>query len=220
MILVDHEIKKAVETGELIIDPFIEEYVGATSYDVTMSSHFTVYANQVFDLPEPIDYKSFSISDNESIVLVPSYYDTFYDSDQELLIFRSKYQPDLTLCPDEINLATFNDEYAIFTAVLASTNEYVKLPDTISAEYTGRSSLGRIFLQSHQTAGWLDAGFEGTVTLELIALDCPVILHPNMKIGQLIFYKHNKCDVPYSRRKSSKYNKQVGATPTRIHLEY
>ena len=220
MILVDHEIKKAVKDGELVIKPFNEENVGAVSYDVTLSNHFTIYTNQLFDPLNEVEYESFSIDEDECIILVPFHYEIFYDQDLERLVFRTRCQTDLIVDPDEINLASLDDSFAIFSAVLASTNEYIKLPDYISAEYTGRSSLGRIFLQSHQTAGWLDAGFEGTVTLELIALDCPVILHPNMKIGQLIFYKHEKCDVPYWKRKSSKYFKQVGATPSRLHLDY
>jgi len=219
MILVDYEIKKAVESGELIIDPYKEENVGPTSYDLTLSPHFTVYSNQIFDLQNEPSYESFRIKDDESIILAPAHFEVLYDEDEEVLAFRSRNRLDLLLDPEEINLAVINNEFAVYSSILASSYEYIKLPDNISAEYTGRSSLGRIFLQSHQTAGWLDAGFEGTITLELIALDCPVILYPHLKIGQLIFYKHGKCEVPYNKRKSSKYNKQVGAIPTRIHWE-
>lgn len=219
MILVDREIKKAVETGELTIEPFIEENVGPTSYDVTLSPHFVYYPHQIFDTRQEIEYGSLTIKEDECIILSPPHYTVLYDDSQDLVVFRTKNQMDMAICAEDINLAVIDDTYAIFTSLLASTNEYIALPSHISAEYTGRSSLGRIFLQTHQTAGWIDAGFEGTITLELMALDCPVILYPYMKIGQLIFYKHNKCEIPYGKRQSSKYHRQMGATPTRLHLE-
>ena len=220
MILVDHEIKRAIESGEIVIDPFDENNIGPTSYDVTLSPHFTVYTNQVFNLQSEPEYESLKIKENECITLIPPFYEALYDDSQELLFFRVKGQIDVPLDPEQVNLANIDGDYAIFTSVLASTNEYIKLPEHISAEYTGRSSLGRIYLQSHQTAGWIDAGFEGTITLELIALECPVVLYPYTKIGQIIFHRHNKCSVPYCKRKTSKYNKQVGAVPSRIYLDF
>jgi len=218
MILVDHEIENAINSNKIIIDPYTKNNIGPTSYDVTLSPHFTVYSNQIFDITQELESKSIKIKENESIILSPPHFEVFYENNN--IVFRSKYQSDLIVKPDDINLALINDEFAIFSAVLASTNEYIKLPGDISAEYTGRSSLGRLFLQSHQTAGWIDAGFEGTITLEMIALDCPIILYPYVKIGQLIFYKHNSCKTPYYKRQSSKYNKQVGAVSSRINFDF
>jgi len=220
MILVDREIKKAIETGELVIEPFIEDNIGPASYDVTLSPHFVYYPPQVFNVYEEPEYSSFRISDDECIILMPPHYDVLYDDVDDMLVFRSKHHLDLYIDPELIHLAEYEKGYAIFSTILASTNEYIKLPEYMSAEYTGRSSLGRMFLQSHQTAGWVDSGFEGTITLELVALDYPVILYPHIKIGQLIFYRHSKCDTPYCRRKSSKYNKQSGATPTRLYMDF
>lgn len=218
MILVDYEIEDAIKSKELIIDPYYKNNIGPTSYDVTLSSNFTLYPIQIFDISDDIESESIIIKENESIILSPPHFDVFYENDY--IVFRSKYQSDLVINPNDINLALNENDFAIFTAVLGSTNEYIKLPDNISAEYTGRSSLGRLFLQSHQTAGWIDAGFEGTITLEMVALDCPIILYPNVKIGQLIFYKHNSCKTPYFKRNTSKYNGQVGAVPSRINFDF
>lgn len=229
MILTDNEIINAVKSKEIVIDPFNEENVGPTSYDVTLSTNFTVYPTQVFDVADENKGLPFEVKENESIIITPPHFDVFewYDVEtgRTLIVFRQRshrmmHQLDMYVDVDEINLAIPWGEYAVYTNVLGSTNEYIKLPDNISAEYTGRSSLGRLFLQSHQTAGWIDAGFEGTITLELTALEYPIILYPNIKIGQLIFHRHNKCNIPYNKRLSSKYNKQIGAVASRIHLDF
>ena len=111
-------------------------------------------------------------------------------------------------------------DYVVEGGVLGTTNEYIELPNDICAQYQGRSSLGRVFLTSHQTAGWIDAGFKGKITLEIVAFDKPVILYKNQRIGQLIFSKLlSPADVGYSERKTSKYAYQKTVMPSLIHLD-
>ncbi|GGM01841.1 MULTISPECIES: dCTP deaminase [Micromonospora] len=102
--------------------------------------------------------------------------------------------------------------------VLASTLEVVTLADTLAARLEGKSSLGRLGLLTHSTAGFIDPGFSGHVTLELSNVaNLPITLWPGMKIGQLcIFRLSSAAEHPYgSARYGSRYQGQRGPTPSR-----
>jgi dCTP deaminase len=102
--------------------------------------------------------------------------------------------------------------------VLGSTSERVTLPDDLVARIEGKSSLGRLGLLIHSTAGFVDAGFSGHITLELSNVaNLPITLYPGMKIGQVSFLRMTTpADVPYgSARVGSKYQGQRGPTPSR-----
>jgi dCTP deaminase len=102
--------------------------------------------------------------------------------------------------------------------VLGSTLERVALPDDLVARLEGKSSLGRLGLLIHSTAGSVDAGFDGHLTLELSNVaNLPITLYPGMKIGQISFLRMTTpADVPYgSDAIGSKYQGQRGPTPSR-----
>ena len=102
--------------------------------------------------------------------------------------------------------------------VLGSTSEQISLPDDIVARIEGKSSLGRLGLLIHSTAGFIDAGFSGHITLELSNVaNLPITLYPGMKIGQVSFLQMTTpADVPYGSSKvGSKYQGQRGPTPSR-----
>jgi dCTP deaminase len=102
--------------------------------------------------------------------------------------------------------------------VLGSTYERVTLPYDVSARLEGKSSLGRLGLLTHSTAGFIDAGFSGHVTLELSNVaTLPIKLWPGMKIGQLCFFQlSSPAEVPYgSAATGSRYQGQRGPTPSR-----
>jgi dCTP deaminase len=102
--------------------------------------------------------------------------------------------------------------------VLGSTSERISVPDDIVARIEGKSSLGRLGLLIHSTAGFIDAGFSGHITLELSNVaNLPITLYPGMKIGQVSFLQMTTpADVPYgSSRVGSKYQGQRGPTPSR-----
>ena len=102
--------------------------------------------------------------------------------------------------------------------VLGSTYEVVSLPDDVSARLEGKSSLGRLGLLTHSTAGFIDAGFSGHVTLELSNVaTLPIKLRPGMKIGQLCFFRlTSPAEAPYgSGAQGSRYQGQRGPTPSR-----
>ena len=102
--------------------------------------------------------------------------------------------------------------------VLGSTAERVRLPDDLVARLEGKSSLGRLGLLIHSTAGFVDAGWDGHLTLELSNVaNLPITLYPGMKIGQISFLRMTTpADSPYgSRGVGSKYQGQRGPTPSR-----
>lgn len=102
--------------------------------------------------------------------------------------------------------------------VLGSTLERVAVPDDLVARIDGKSSLGRLGLLIHSTAGFIDPGFDGHITLELANVaSLPITLYPGMKIGQVSFMQMTTpADHPYgSGASGSKYQGQRGPTPSR-----
>jgi len=102
--------------------------------------------------------------------------------------------------------------------VLGVTLEKIKIPDYMVARVEGRSSLGRLGIIIHSTAGFVDAGFEGTITLEITNINrMPVALYPGMRVCQLAFEQMTtSAEVPYQNKKSSKYQGQVFPEESRI----
>lgn len=107
--------------------------------------------------------------------------------------------------------------------VLASTYEVITLPDDIAGRLEGKSSLGRLGLLTHSTAGFIDPGFSGHITLELSNVaNLPVKLFPGMKIGQLCLIKlSSAAEHPYGSEKyGSRYQGQRGPTASRSFLNF
>ena len=107
--------------------------------------------------------------------------------------------------------------------VLGSTLERVALPDDLVARLEGKSSLGRLGLLIHSTAGFVDAGWDGHLTLELSNVaTLPIALYPAMKIGQISFLRMTTpAEHPYgSAATGSKYQGQRGPTPSRYYLNF
>lgn len=175
MILSDGTIKELLLRGELVIEPYEESHVQASSVDLTLGKEILLYKADCIDVrSENIPTQKVTIS-QEGFLIEPKAF------------------------------------------VLATTNEYIKLPDNITAFVEGRSSLGRLGLFI-ENAGWVDAGFEGQITLELYnANSCPIRLYAGMRICQIVLAKLDKrAENPYR----GKYQKQVGVTPSRIFLDF
>jgi dCTP deaminase len=130
-------------------------------------------------------------------------------------------QPDLTRMVE-----TAADEAFILHPgefVLASTYEVITLPDDIAGRLEGKSSLGRLGLLTHSTAGFIDPGFSGHVTLELSNVaTLPIMLWPGMKIGQLCLFRlSSPAEHPYgSSVYGSRYQGQRGPTPSKSYLNF
>jgi len=130
-------------------------------------------------------------------------------------------QPDLT------RLVESGDDEAFILHpgefVLASTYEVITLPDDIAGRLEGKSSLGRLGLLTHSTAGFIDPGFSGHVTLELSNVaTLPIKLWPGMKIGQLCLFRlSSPAEHPYgSAVYGSRYQGQRGPTPSRSFANF
>ncbi len=107
--------------------------------------------------------------------------------------------------------------------VLGQTLERVTLPDDLVARLEGKSSLGRLGLLIHSTAGFVDAGWDGHLTLELSNVaNLPITIYPNMKIGQISFFRlTSEAENPYgSSALGSKYQGQRGPTPSRYYENF
>jgi dCTP deaminase len=107
--------------------------------------------------------------------------------------------------------------------VLGSTYERVTLPDDLAGRLEGKSSLGRLGLLTHSTAGFIDPGFSGHITLELSNVaNLPITLWPGMKIGQLCLFRlSSAAEFPYgSKQAGSRYQGQRGPTPSRAYLNF
>ena len=139
-----------------------------------------------------------------------------FDNHKYAVIDPAQDQPDLTrqVEPDG------EDPFILHPGefVLGSTYETVTLPDDVAARLEGKSSLGRLGLLTHSTAGFIDPGFSGHVTLELSNVaTLPIKLWPGMKICQLCFFRLNSpAEHPYgSDRYGSRYQGQRGPTASR-----
>lgn len=107
--------------------------------------------------------------------------------------------------------------------VLAATLEKFTLPNDLAGRLEGKSSLGRLGLLTHSTAGFIDPGFSGHITLELSNVaNLPITLWPGMTVGQMaMFMMSSPAEVPYgSGALGSKYQGQRGPTPSKSYLNF
>ena len=133
----------------------------------------------------------------------------------------SQEQPDLTRMLEPEGDEPFVLHPGEF--VLGSTFEVVSLPDDVAGRLEGKSSLGRLGLLTHSTAGFIDPGFSGHVTLELSNVaNLPIVLYPGMKIGQLCLFRlSSPAEHPYGSEKyGSRYQGQRGPTPSRSFANF
>ena len=148
-------------------------------------------------------------------------YFRLFDNHKYPVIDPSQDQPDLTRLVE----VDPSDGFVLHPGefVLGSTLEAVTLPDDLAARVEGKSSLGRLGLLTHATAGFVDPGFTGHVTLELSNVaTLPIMLWPGMKIGQLAFFRlSSPAEHPYgSATYGSHYQGQRGPTASRSFASF
>lgn len=180
------------------------------------------------DIRAEIESGRVALEPYEPSLLQPSSFDVrldqyfrLFDNHKYAVIDPAEDQPDLTRL-----IETRPDEPFVLHPgefVLGSTYERVSLPDDIAARLEGKSSLGRLGLLTHSTAGFVDPGFSGHITLELSNVaTLPIKLWPGMKIGQLCFFRlSSPAEQPYgSAAYASRYQGQRGPTASRSHLNF
>ncbi len=144
-----------------------------------------------------------------------------FDNHKYAHIDPSEEQPELTRLVEVAEDEPFILHPGEF--VLGSTYEQVTLPDDIAARLEGKSSLGRLGLLTHSTAGFIDPGFSGHVTLELSNMaTLPIKLWPGSKIGQLCFFQlSSPAEHPYGTGEyGNRYQGQRGPTASRSYLNF
>ena len=148
-------------------------------------------------------------------------YFRLFDNHKYPYIDPAEDQPELTRLIE----AKPNEAFILHPGefVLGSTYEQVTLPDDVAARLEGKSSLGRLGLLTHSTAGFIDPGFSGHVTLELANVaTLPIKLYPGMKIGQVCYFRlTSPAENPYGSAKyGSRYQGQRGPTASRSHANF
>jgi dCTP deaminase len=164
----------------------------------------------------------------DSACLQPSSVDLHLDAD--FRVFRNNRYPYIDVRapqPDLTELVTIEeDEQFILHPsefVLGQTLEWVELPDDLVARLEGKSSLGRLGLLIHSTAGYVDPGWKGNLTLELSNVaNLPIALYRGMKIGQISFFRmSSSVERPYgSRELGSKYQGQSSPTESQFYRDF
>jgi dCTP deaminase len=180
------------------------------------------------DILAEIDADRIRVEPFDPAMIQPSSID--YRLDRYYRVFENHRYPHIDPAADQSDLTRevepAGDEPFILHPgefVLGSTHEVVSLPDDIAARVEGKSSLGRLGLLTHATAGFVDPGFSGHVTLELANVaTLPIKLYPGMKIGQLCFFRlSSPAEHPYGSEKyGSRYQGQRGPTPSRSFANF
>lgn len=165
MILTDKEIKKCIEKGEIVIEPYRPTCLGTNSYDVHLGKHIAVYTDEILDARQHNAIKEIIIPE-EGFVIQPG------------------------------------------TLYLGVTEEYTETHTTVPF-LEGKSSVGRLGIDIHATAGKGDVGFCNTWTLEISCVH-PVRVYAGMPIGQLIYFMV-KGDIEnyYNKKENAKYNSKT-----------
>lgn len=188
MILSDHDIKKALKSGRIIVKPKpdLKTQLGSSSLDLRLGYHFRVFKHRKQPYIDPFDPKTTDGMTDEIIITAKEPY---------------------VIHPNEL--------------VLGSTLEWVEWADDLAARVDGRSSLGRLGLVIHSTAGHIDAGWRGAITLELRNIGMvPILLYPEMRICQLIFeLLSSPADQPYTKKPGAKYHSKKSTAESAISKE-
>lgn len=172
MILSGRRIKKEIDEGNIVIDPFDPKRLGPNSYNLRLHADLAVYVNDTLDMKLPQDLNRFCIPP-EGLVLEPG----------KLFLGR--------------------------TIEFTQTRGFVPMLE-------GRSSVGRLGLSVHITAGFGDVGFRGYWTLEIFALK-PIRVYAGVEICQIFYHEISK---PYDEYCSRKYQDNQDLQPSLIHQDF
>jgi dCTP deaminase len=179
-LLCDSEIIDLLAKEELIIKPLLDpdKQIQPTSIDLRLGTSFAIIKNAEFTHLNLLKVEKEARRESASYI---DYYHIGYDRE-------------FVLHPNEF--------------ALASTFEYIKLPQNISGRLEGKSTWGRLGLLIHSTAGFVDPGFRGTLTFELKNVGkAPVPLYPGMRIAQICLFRSQYVMQPYAADRKLSYAK-------------
>lgn len=179
-ILSDSAISSAVERGDIRIDPFTSAHINPASYDLTLGDEVTVYKHWV-GYNENYDVRpKFGISIADVTGKPRDGSDMFAVRDTVLDVRKEPETVSFKIDPNQGWILKPGIGYLMHTRERIWTEKYVPIVD-------GKSSIGRLFVQIHATAGYGDPGFDGQYTLEVI-VQHPIRVYPGMRIGQIRFH--------------------------------
>lgn len=180
------------------------------------------------DILAELDQQRIKVEPYDESMIQPSSIDIRLD--RFFRVFENHKYPHIDPAADQSDLTRMvepegDDAFILHPGefVLGSTYEVITLPDDLAARVEGKSSLGRLGLLTHATAGFVDPGFSGHVTLELANVaTLPIKLYPGMKIGQLCFFRLSTPSLhPYGSAKyGSRYQGQRGPTPSKSYANF
>lgn len=172
----------------IVLTPIIdsEQQFGPSSIDLRLGTRFKVVKNTRYTHMDPLDEEE---ALRRSIAIYT----------EDVHVRPLKY---FVLHPGEF--------------ALGSTLEYIKLPNDIAARLEGRSTWGRLGLQIHSTAGFVDPGFSGSLTFELQnAGKVPIALYAGIRVAQISFYQSEESQIPYNKKKFTKYGDKTGTVESK-----
>lgn len=180
------------------------------------------------DIRQEIAKKHLLISPFDSSLLQPASYDLRLG--KEFKVFKSIHKAYFDVKQNNVEefmeLIRIKDGNPLIVHpgefILGRTIEVVGIPPDLIGRLEGKSSLGRLGIIVHATAGFVDPGFKGTLTLEMSNIaNIPIALYPGMKVAQISFMRmETPCEVPYGKVRGSKYWGQIRPTGSRIILDF
>jgi len=193
MILGDIAIREYLGQGKGVIG-FKPENINPNSVDLTLNSEMSVYANRILDCRQKNEVEKIEMT-SEGYLIIPN------------VIYLATTNETLDLKP------------MLFEKTICSTGLKFEAKKHICARVEGKSSLGRLGLFIHITAGWIDAGFKGSLVLELTVAQ-PLRIYPDMKICQIAFMESTEVEKHYGEKEGSKYQNQIGAQESKMHENF
>ena len=193
MVLSDWEIVFLFAKGEIIVTPLIDaaEQIGASSIDLRLGTEFRIIKR-----------------------LLKSHFDLAIP--QEKMRHEVKAYTEVVHLPVGSAFQLHPGEFA-----LATTLEYLKIPNYLAARIEGRSTWGRVGLQIHSTAGFVDPGFEGTLTFEFTTWGSSRCrCFPALESRNCSFHRCGSAVTPYTKKSGAKYARSTGAIDTMFYEDY
>lgn len=195
MVLSDRDIKARLKKGDLKVEPVdLSVQLGASSIDLRLGNRFRTFKVSNQSIIDPANFSDKKIAEwqVDGAKIEEYEYSTLLVSDAPFVLHPNEF-------------------------VLAALLERVEIPEDLVGRLEGRSSLGRLGLQVHSTAGVVDAGYKGNLTLELANIGkLPIKLTPGMRICQLVLEKlSSPAEVPYYMKKGAKYQNESGASQSK-----
>lgn len=217
MILSDWEIKAAIKAGQIEIDNFQEKHLNSNSYDVTLNV-------TGWGVPEPTGKvwreteKYYQVSVYNGSLCAVKIGPTGDGGRYRLPVIDPLDKESYTTRNFELSNPA---EYCLWPGefVLGTVNERIRLANGLVCQLGGKSSLARLGIAVHVTAGFGDAGWGGYYVLEFVNLGpSGVILRPNTPVAQLVFERSTLSELPYNERSKSKYQDQLPGQGSKYYL--